>query len=323
MVLKDRFNRYLTHLRISVTMKCNYDCIYCHREGETFKEDFLRVRDIGIVCKAATLHGIKYYKITGGEPLVRSDILEIVSVIKENVSGEISMTTNGYFLEDYIPAILDAGLKRVNVSLPSLKESNYLRITKRKGLNKVLRGLDIAVSYGVPIKLNVVVTKYNFNELTSIIEYASSKGFDINLIELIPVNISPEIFRDLYVSIDGVEKEVMDKAKKRYIRDLQARPVYVLDTGVKIEFIKSFCNPIFCNKCSKIRLTHDGFLKPCIMRNDNVVDIRSILRADFSDDKKILMIYEKIKETNMKREPYFRYRGNKCVSVDGRYIRER
>ncbi len=320
MVLKDRYGRILTHLRISVTKNCNYDCIYCHHEGESIEKDFLNSIDIGIVCRAASLHGIKYYKLTGGEPLVKKDIVQIISLIKENVTGEISMTTNGFFLEKYVPAIFDAGLMRINVSLPSLNKDTYLRITRRKGLEKVLRGLELAKDYGVPIKLNVVATKYNFNEIYSIISYASENGFNINIIELIPVNISREMFEKLYVNVNEIEEKIKEKASKRYIRRLQARPVYILDTGIKVEFIKSFCNPIFCMNCSKIRLTHDGKLKPCIMRNDNVVDIRDILHSDETFDQKVYKIYEKIKETNMKREPYFMKRGNKYVSIDGRYI---
>lgn len=321
-MLKDDYNRPLTHLRISITHKCNYKCIFCHREGETPSEDFLTVDDIALVAEASRKLGIRFYKLTGGEPLIREDIVDTVRILKDITKEEVSITTNGYFLKDLAGELVNAGLNRVNVSLHSLKDNVYAKITSVNALDRVLEGLKILRDYGIPVKLNVVVVKYNLEELFNIIDFASSNGFDLNVIELIPVNVPENLFDELHVSIDGIEGMLSRRAVKRYTRQLQARPVYVLDSGIKVELVKSFCNPVFCSNCTKIRLTHDGMFKPCIMRSNNLVDIRHILRSNLSYREKIDLIVKKIIETNKKRAPYFQFRGNSCVSIDGRYYRK-
>ena len=152
----DAYGRKLKVLRLIVTLRCNYNCIFCHREGEEGNHDVLTRSDIALVGRVAALLGIRYFKITGGEPLIRSDIVEIVRSLKQQTNGEVSMVTNGYFLSKYANRLIDAGLDRVNVSMHSLNENTYERIVGVRGLNKVIQGIKILKDSEIPVKINDV-----------------------------------------------------------------------------------------------------------------------------------------------------------------------
>ena len=316
MALIDRYGRPLTHLRISVTSGCNYRCIFCHREGELGTPDMLDPAKIGLVAEAASRIGIRYYKITGGEPLSRRDIDSIVASAKLYGRGEVSLTTNGYFLVDRLPALTDAGLDRINVSLHSLNGERYRTLTGVNGLDRVLEGLSLARDLGVPVKLNYVLTRLNRDDLWDVLEYASQMGFNVNVIELIPVGEGGKRFSDLYVSITSIVKDLLERAEKIEVRDLQSRPRIVLPSGIYVELIASYCNPYFCMGCTKIRLTHDGMLKPCINRNDNLVNLNPIFAADISREEKVEKIVEAFSQANALREPFFRIKNGVCVSYN-------
>ncbi len=317
--LEDRFGRRLTHLRISVTHRCNYKCFFCHGEGEIPGPDLLSPEDIAVVAKAVADFGCKFFKITGGEPLLREDIVDIVRLVKEASGGEVSMTTNGYFLWELVDRLIDAGLDRVNVSLHALTREVYRVMVGVDGVARVIRGVREARAKGLPVKLNVLVTRYNFGEVPRILEFASEIGADINLIELIPIDMSRNLFEKLYVSLEAYVKHLEAEAEQKYTRLLQSRPVYILPSGTKVEVIRGFCNPDFCAQCSKLRLTHDAKLKPCFMRNDNLVDIYPILSSTLGFEEKVTRIKEAILEANKRREPYFRLEDGKCICADGKY----
>ncbi len=317
-MLEDKYGRKLTHLRISVTYRCNYSCIFCHREGELNGRDFLKPEHIGLVSYVAARLGIRYYKLTGGEPLLRNDIAKIVAEIKREGGGEVSITTNGFFLKERIKDLVDAGLDRVNVSLHSLKKDVYRLLTGIDGLEKVLEGLKLVKEYGLPVKLNFVLTGYNYGEVKTLIDFASQNGFSINIIEVIPVGLGNLTFDKIFYNIDNVTSYLEKIATKKIIRDLQSRPVYFLPSGIRVELIGSYCNPEFCAKCSKIRLTHDGKLKPCINRNDNLVDISWILESNLSKEEKINLLTKAFYKANELREPYFRLENGICKSFDGK-----
>ncbi len=316
-VLEDNYGRPLTHLRISVTSNCNYRCIFCHREGEINRPDGLTPEMIGLVGEAAYRLGIRFFKITGGEPLLRKDIGEIIRQLKFPGS-EVSLTTNGFFLEERIDELLEAGLDRANVSLHSIHRENYRRITGIDGLENVLRGLESARKNDLPVKLNFVLTRYNIGEVGDIINYASDMGFNVNIIELIPVGLGAISFNKLFVKIDEVVPQLLRYARKVEIRKLQSRPRIYLDSGIYVELIASYCNPYFCASCTKIRLTHDGMLKPCINRNDNLVEVKHILRdRGLTREEKVSKLMEAIKEANKRREPFFKIREGACMAARG------
>ncbi len=317
-MLKDSYGRKLLHLRISVTYRCNYNCVFCHREGELNGRDFLTPEYVELAGIAASKLGIKFFKLTGGEPLIRDDIADIVYRLKTSTKGEVSITSNGYFLYDRIDKLVDAGLDRINVSLHSLRRENYVHITGVSGLEKVLKGLELAKDYGLPVKLNFVLTRYNYMELSDLLDFASKNGFNINIIELIPVGMGSFVFDKIFYSIYNVARELEKLAVKKTVRDLQSRPVYILPTGIRVELIGSYCNPKFCAKCTKMRLTHDGKLKPCINRNDNLVDVRPIFEGNLEKSEKISLLMEAFKEANKHREPFFRLDKGLCRSYDGK-----
>ncbi|AGK62223.1 cyclic pyranopterin monophosphate synthase subunit MoaA [Archaeoglobus sulfaticallidus PM70-1] len=298
-MLIDRFNRKITNLRISVTDACNLNCFYCHKEGYCVKgssPDVLSVEDIAEITKAFYELGIKKVKITGGEPLLRKDILDIISVMPD--FEEISMTTNGTLLDKYAYELKDAGLNRVNISLDSLNPETYKKITGGE-LERVLSGLESAVNAGLtPVKLNMVVMKeVNEDEIDDMLEFTSKYNEDdvrviLQIIELLKL---PEL-EDYYMDISSIEERIAKKAINFRIRSMQKRKQYHLGSSV-VEFVKPVDNTEFCYNCNRIRITKDGKIKPCLMRNDNLVDVRGL---------KGYALKEKIFQAVNMREPYFK-----------------
>ncbi|WP_440059623.1 GTP 3',8-cyclase MoaA [Thermogladius sp. 4427co] len=300
-MLVDRFGRPLTSLRISVTEKCNYRCVFCHREGliDYKAEQELSPEDWGFVAKVSKYLEISDAKLTGGEPLVRRDIVEIVREIRSN-GLSVSITTNGSLLEKYAKGLAEAGVDHINVSLHSLREEVFRRITGGD-LGRVLKGIDAALSYGIRLKIDFVVLSWNKDELMDIIEFASRKGIDVNLIELIPLGLDNGLYKELHVGVERLEALLKSRVLKVEIREFQSRPIYYLDNGVRVQVVKGFCNPELCAKCSRIRFTPDGKIKTCLFRNDNLVDARPyILNRDFNG------LVEAFKKANSLREPYFK-----------------
>ncbi|MEE8167631.1 MAG: GTP 3',8-cyclase MoaA [Candidatus Hydrothermarchaeales archaeon] len=299
----DRFNRPLVSARISVTHRCNLNCLYCHREGvsdnsreEMTPEEIVRVTSI------LAKYGMSKVKITGGEPLLRSDICEIVDGIS-GVDGieEVSMTTNGVYLAGYASKLKDSGLKRVNVSLDTLNARTFRKITRGGGLAGVLRGVDAAVDAGLrPVKLNMVVMNgINEDEIERMLEFSSKDDVILQLIEL--MTTEGGFFREHFYDLDEVESSFERKAKDVITRRfMQGRKKYLLN-GVQVEVVKPMHNTEFCSHCSRMRITADGKFKPCLMRRDNLVDFLSEMRNGSSDAK----LEELFKAAVDRREPFF------------------
>ncbi len=286
-MLVDRFGRPLRHLRISVTSLCNMNCIYCHNEGMKDVGEDMSLDEIVEICKAFHSVGVEKVKITGGEPLIRKDIVEIVKEMPR--FKEISLVTNGYYLSKYAYELKEAGLDRVNVSLDTLNPEKYRFITGVGGLDRVLEGIEEAYNAGLtPVKLNMVVMKgLNDDEIYDILNYTSKFKRKVVLQLIEPVGLEK-----YHVSLEDVEREISSKAKAVITRSLHARRQYILDEGV-VEFVRPF-HKIFCMHCTRMRVTSDGKLKPCLMR-DVTVDVRG-LKGD--------ELVEAIKRANDLREPY-------------------
>ena len=270
MKLIDPAGREIKNLRISVTQRCNLDCIYCHREGEKSHGNEMSIdRIINIVESAAEL-GINEIKITGGEPLMRDDIVDIVEGISSvDGIGEISMTTNGTLLKNLAKPLKDAGLNRVNIGCDSLHSNGIIE----KNRDVILPGLISARKVGLtPIKINMVVLRgINDHEIWNMIEFAKKYKAVLQLIELIPLRRS--IYNKYKFSLDTVERELHRRANKINIRNMQARRQYILD-GVTVEVVRP--GREFCMGCSRLRITSDGKIKPCLMRDDNLVDTDNV-----------------------------------------------
>ncbi len=293
MILKDNYGRRVTNLRISLTPKCNLNCIYCHAEGEVAPKSLMSAEDIGEVMRVAKLFEMRSIKFTGGEPLMRDDLVDIVSMVPEGM--EASMTTNGTILEPVAQDLKDAGLSRVNISLDSLRHDRYKEIAGKDYLSDVLAGIDAAIAAGLtPVKLNVVLMEgINNDEINDFIQFAGKREHLIlQFIELM------DEFRNCpyHMDLTGLEDELQHTAKTVVTRRMHHRKKYCLD-GAEIEIVRPMHNTEFCAFCNRLRVTSDGFLKPCLMRNDNHVDIRGLRGAELEDA---------FREAVLVREPYCR-----------------
>ncbi len=297
----DAYGRPLRSLRVSVTDKCNFDCIFCHREGQVGSGE-LSTDEILTVAEVLYDVGVFHVKLTGGEPLLRRDIVEIIEGLKNIGYKDVSLTTNGYLLAKYARQLKDAGLDRINVSLHSLKRDIFKKITNVDALDKVLEGVERSIEVGLNVCLNFVLLRgLNESEIWDITNFVLNKGIGLHIIELHPVQKGKEVF-DKHYWDEKIDEKLRELGGKLEIRDLHYRPRYVFDNGAFIELVRPVNNPIFCAGCTRIRLTSDGFLKPCLMRDDGVY-IRDILESSLSKIAKKRLILEKVKEVNRMRRP--------------------
>lgn len=303
--LRDPYGRIIDSLRVLVTSKCNYKCIFCHSEGIFYTPvDVFNADDYEFVAKTASRVGIKYYKLTGGEPLVRGDIADIVKNIKP-YAAEVSLVTNGSLLLEKAKILAEAGLDRLNVSLHSLNEKTYEYVTGgSKLLGRVMLGIDEALKYGLKVKLNFLAMKSNIGEFKKVLEFAESRSLNVNVIELIPLGVPRSVYEEEHASVDSIIKYLETRSIHMYYRDLQYRPVYVLDSGIKVEVVVGYENYLFCKKCSRIRLTPDGYLKPCLYVEEPRVDIVNLVKK--RDEEKLISALEEITRL---RKPYFHSQG--------------
>lgn len=291
MVLIDPYGRKVTGLRMSVTSRCNLRCIYCHHEGEMPADrEISREMAVNVVSAASRL-GMRSVKITGGEPLMRTDLEEMIAGFKEVAPGiEISITTNGVYLKDRADRLAAAGLSRANISLDSLDPERYRRITgAREGdLERVLCGIEAAMISGLrPVKLNMVVLRENECEIPDMIEFSRKNGIILQLIELLgdgPKGDLESVERMLEAEADGVLTREMHRRRKYFIK------------GAVVEIVRPMDNTEFCAHCNRLRVTSDGRLKPCLLRNDNLLEMKS------TDPDEIEML---IVEAVRRRAPFF------------------
>ena len=257
----------INSLRLSVTQRCNLSCPYCHREGELNPAKEISLEKIEEIIKNAKSIGIKKIKVTGGEPLVREDIADVVRIIKKYNFEEISLVTNGFLLDKYAFELKEAGLNRVNIGCDSLSSNILL-----KNAENIKSGLRAAKEAGLtPIKLNMVVLKgINDKEIVKMIEFARENDAVLQLIELI--NIDDEFYKKHYFSLKEIEKELEKKAMMVIKKEMHNRRQYDLG-DVMIEIVRPFTKD-FCQNCTRLRITSDGRIKPCLMRNDNLIDFK-------------------------------------------------
>lgn len=308
MVLKDRFDRPLLNLRVSVTQRCNLHCPYCHREGQEKRPENSVIEmtsdEIVRIVRVAVGLGIADIKLTGGEPLLRRDILSIIRGIA-SIKGlrDFSITTNGTLLAPLARHLRNYGLQRVNVNIPTLNHKTY-RDLLGGDLRTVLDGISEAVDAGFsPVKLNMLVLKgVNDSEVWQMADYARESGTVLQLIELEPINVSKEYFAKYHMTLDTFEEEFTAKATGVKVREfMHNRRIYSLP-GVDVELIRPTENTEFCLHCSRLRVTSDGRLKPCLMRKDNLVDVLTPMRNGANDEE----LAGFFRLTCQLREPYYR-----------------
>ena len=292
-LLSDSFSRPITYLRVSVTDKCNLRCVYCMPESGLpwlRREELLSYEEIIDLVRAAATVGVRTVRLTGGEPLVRRDLHRLVRGIA-SIDGieDIALSTNAVLLEDQLEGLLDAGLRRVNISLDTLRPERFEQIARRPGLDKVLRGIDAAIAAGLgPVKLNCVVMRgQNDDELEAFAELAREREIFVRFIEVMPVHENLELQRDSYVSAD----EILARIDAIHALQPVAGPPgngparYFAFEGAKgaVGVISPLSHD-YCERCNRVRLTADGRLRLCLF-GDHHIDLRTPLRNGATDEE--------------------------------------
>ena len=304
MSVKDQYNRPILSFRMSITNRCNLNCLYCHHDGMLPSKDEMTPLEIEKITKIAKDLGVRRVRLSGGEPLIRKDIVDIVDKISQIGFKDISITTNGTYLSKYSKDLKDAGLDRVNVSLDTLNKDRYKFLTKKDYLDSVKDGILKAVEVGLnPVKINMVMMKgINEDEVWDMFRFSRDNGLILQLIELMESeNCEDNIFsQDYHLNISPIEEEIEKIADDVKVRkDMQNRRKYYIGKG-EIEIVKPLDNTNFCSNCTRLRITPRGQIKPCLLRNDNLIDIIGPLRNGASDEELKAIFLDGIS----KREPY-------------------
>lgn len=295
--LLDPFGRKITYLRMSVTDRCDYRCVYCMDEVMTFlpKQQVLSLEEIHFIAKAFTQLGVNKIRLTGGEPLVRKDVISLFQSIGQ-LSGlsDFCLTTNGSQLQRYAVDLKNAGVNRINISLDSLNPTLFSELTRKGNLDQVLAGIDEALSAGFDrIKINAVVLKgRNDHEVLDLIEYARDRELDISFIEEMPLgNISEHKREETYCSSDELRAMISQRYPLFPSAESTGGPSRywaMADAASKVGFISPHSHN-FCGECNRVRVTVEGKLLLCL-GNENAVDLKSVIRRYPGD-------LERLKET--------------------------
>ena len=295
----DKFNRNIEYLRISVIDRCNLRCVYCMpEEGVEFipHEEILTYDEILKICDVVSELGIKKIKITGGEPLVRKDIVNLIRDIKNlDKIEQVTLTTNGILLYDMLDDLYDAGIDVINISLDALKSDNFKRITRRDGLEKVLKSIDKAYDLGIRVKINcLAIRDFNIDEIADIASFAVHRDIDVRFIELMPIG-----FGQKYKEIQSDEiLSILESRFGRFETVTEKRgngpAKYYKNENLKgcIGFISAISHE-FCESCNRIRLTSNGFLKLCLHYNKGI-DLKDSIRSGISDEDLKILIHDTI-----------------------------
>lgn len=289
--LVDPFQRAIRYLRVSVTDRCDFRCVYCMSENMTFlpKKDLLTLEELDRLCSAFVGLGVEKLRITGGEPLVRRDIMTFFRSMSRHLESgalkELTVTTNGSQLAKYAKDLAAAGVRRINVSLDTLDEQKFADITRWGRLPQVLKGIDAAQEAGLRVKINTVALKgFNEDELFTLTEWCASRDLDLTFIEVMPMgDIGNEDRLDQYWALSDLRSRL---AERYTVTDTDertggpARYVRLVETGQKIGFITPLTHN-FCESCNRVRITCTGEIYTCLGQEGHS-DLRAPLRA--SDD---------------------------------------
>ena len=288
----DPFGRHVSYLRVSVTDRCDFRCHYCMSEDMTFlpKSEVLSLEELERLCSAFVRKGVRKIRLTGGEPLVRRGIMGLIGNLSRHIDDrsldELTLTTNGSQLARYAEQLVKYGIKRINVSLDTLDAEKFAQITRWGKLDKVMVGLRVAKAAGLQIKINAVAVRdFNDNELDRILTWCGEQGFDLTLIETMPLGDIGGERADQYLPLSEVREQL---EKTWTLSDIPhrsggpARYVEVGETGRKLGFITPMTHN-FCESCNRVRLTCTGTLYMCLGQDD-ATDLRAPLRASEGDE---------------------------------------
>jgi len=283
---EDSFGREVTGVRVSLTDRCNFDCVYCHNEGlgdtrgpmdardhEMSADDVVRFLEVG------EEYDIDSVKFTGGEPMLRDDLEDIIR--RTPGSMEVSMTTNGTFLPGRAEDLVDAGLERVNVSQDALDREQFKHVTQSGAYDRVLEGVDAALDAGLdPVKLNMVVFEKTAGYVPGMVEHvAENSGLQLQLIEFMPELVGKP---EWAVDIDRVHDWLEDQADEVEHREMHDRKRYWVNDGM-VEIVDPVGNANFCANCHRVRVTHEGYLKGCLNRNDDLKSMGEMTKPEIRE----------------------------------------
>ena len=287
----DPFGRHVSYLRVSVTDRCDFRCVYCMSEHMTFlpKKDLLTLEELDRLCSAFVAKGVKKLRITGGEPLVRKNIMWLFKALSRHLETgaleELTLTTNGSQLPKYAAELKSIGVQRINISLDTLKPDRFKAITRWGDFGQVVAGLDAAQKAGLKVKLNAVALKgVNEDEIEDLVRFAHGRGADITFIETMPLGDIDGDRTDQYLPLSIVRSRLMQNLTLEeipYRTGGPARYVQAKETGGRIGFITPMTHN-FCESCNRVRLTCTGTLYMCLGQED-AADLRAPLRASLDD----------------------------------------
>src|SRR6056297_3515244 len=298
-VLEDDHGREVSQVRVSLTDRCNFDCVYCHNEGlgdtrgpMDAQDHEMETDDVVRFLQVAREFDVEAVKFTGGEPMLRQDLEEIIR--RRPDAMEVSMTTNGTFLPGRAPALVDAGLDRVNVSQDAIDQEAFAEITKSGAYEQVLEGVEAALSAGLePVKLNMVVFEHTAGYVPEMVDHvAANDGLQLQLIEYMPELVGKP---EWAIEIERVHDWLAEQADEIEQREMHSRRRYWIGGGM-VEVVDPVENPEFCANCHRVRVTHEGYLKGCLNRNDDLRSMGEMTKAE---------IRETFREVVANRVPYY------------------
>ena len=313
----DPHGRTVSYLRVSVTDRCDFRCHYCMSEDMTFlpKSDVLSLEELDRICSAFVDKGVRKLRLTGGEPLVRRNIMTLIKSLARHLDSgaldELTLTTNGSQLSRYADELVKNGIRRINVSLDTLDPEKFATITRWGKLNQVLQGLDAASKAGLKIKINTVaVSGFNEEELSNLVGWCGERNFDISFIETMPLGDIGGNRVAQYLPLDQVRKTLAEKwtlTDSTLATGGPSRYVSVAETGNQVGFITPMTHN-FCASCNRVRLTCTGKLYMCLGQDD-AADLRSPMRASEGDE----LLYAAIDEAIGRKPKSHEF----MISVDG------
>lgn len=293
--LYDNYGRKFEYLRISLTDRCNLQCFYCRRDNTVFyeKKEILTIEEIEFLISVFyNVFGVKKVRFTGGEPLIRKGLKELIERIKK-LDLSLNVTTNGIFLKDYIE-IFSKNKVKVNVSLDTLIPEKFKRISGSSDLDRVIEGVDLALKAGINLKLNTILLRgINDNEIFDLIEFAFKRGVEIRFIEFMPF-VENLIWKKYFISEDEIRSKIEKRFKIFEIKENSSvAHYYILGNGAKIGFISTVSKP-FCQSCSRVRITSDGNLVLCMFDKFSY-PLKQFLRPKIKEKELIEYICSTIK----------------------------
>jgi cyclic pyranopterin phosphate synthase len=289
--LIDPFGRQIAYVRVSVTDRCDYRCVYCMSEDMTFlpKRDILSLEELDRLCSAFVRLGTRKLRVTGGEPLVRRNVMTLFRSLRRHLASgaldELTLTTNGSQLARHAAELADCGVRRINVSLDTLDPEKFRAVTRWGDHATVMNGIDAAVAAGLKVKINVVALKgFNDGEAHALVDWAHGRGFDLTFIEVMPLGAMEEDRADQFMPLTELRQSLersLTLTPSAYVTGGPARYFDVRETGGRLGFITPLTHN-FCESCNRVRVTCTGTLYMCLGQNDSA-DLREPLRRSDAD----------------------------------------